>query len=488
MKSVNDSGPVSSSAALVEATRERVVPPARRAVLASVRTSPSGYFALAAIFTFASLMLLRTGHDLAALIVVVSTWLLLPILIATDRISFDGETLVRRGLLAVWSKLVKGRVIRLRLDDIERAETTAVRTVRRGGSVRYRYRTELAGKGGSFIFASGHGFRELVRSAFGSILEEKLDARTRELRDYLTDPKSLRQTLSLLRIASRTVLDNSVAAGPAQGVRKIRHQRVAMKEDASAVDIERARMLGIAANQLRVAGRLGESAEAFRRALLVTPHDVALLYDFSRLLRSQASALGQAKLLTRARAALRLAAFYENRNPSNDQQAGSLLARMGETFLEFGDPERAARAFRQSLEVNPRTFRAQLGLADVALREGKLAHVIHHYNDAARIAADESLGRFARRESDYYSRLNDDEEYLAGELQRINWLQNSQKIQRLAARASFASILVALVGPYLSPAAGAMGLAFATSAVTAWAGTLLAVKFLKPRRKFPQDA
>jgi len=123
----------------------------------------------------------------------------------------------------------------------------------------------------------------------------------------------------------------------------------------------------------------------------------------------------------------------------------------------------------------------------VALREGKLAHVIHHYNDAARIAADESLRRFARRESDYYSRLNDDEEYLVSELRRINWLQNSQKVQRLAARASFACILVALVGPYLSPAAGAMGLAFATSAVAAWAGTLLAVKFLKPRRKFPQD-
>jgi hypothetical protein len=160
---------------------------------------------------------------------------------------------------------------------------------------------------------------------------------------------------------------------------------------------------------------------------------------------------------------------------------------MGETFLEFGDPQRASVAFRQALEANPRTFRAQLGLADVALREGKLAHVIHHYNDAARIAADESLRRFARRESDYYSRLNDDEEYLAGELRRINWLQSSQKIQRLAARTSFGSILVALVGPSIDPVAGAIGLAVATSSVVAWAGTMLAVKFLRPRRKFPQD-
>jgi tetratricopeptide (TPR) repeat protein len=244
----------------------------------------------------------------------------------------------------------------------------------------------------------------------------------------------------------------------------------------------------VAGNQLRVAGRLRESAEAFRRALLATPGDAALLYDFSRLLRSQASALGQAKLLSRAGAALRLAVFKLNRSSDSDGgRSGRLLARMGETFLEFGNAPRAARAFRSALEINPRTFRAQLGLADVALRDGKLAHVIHHYNDAARIAPDESLKRFARKESEYYSRLNDDEDYLAGELQRITWLQGSQRVQRLAARASFASILVALIGPSIHPVAGGIGLAVATSSVTAWVGTLLLVKFLKPRRRFPQD-
>jgi hypothetical protein len=183
-----------------------------------------------------------------------------------------------------------------------------------------------------------------------------------------------------------------------------------------------------------------------------------------------------------------LAVFKQGRHAGgNGEPSGRLLARMGETFLEFGDAPRATRAFRGALETNPRTFRAQLGLADVALREGKLAHVIHHYNDAARIASDESLKRFARRESEYYSRLNDDEDYLAGELRRITWLQSSQRIQRLAARASFASILVALIGPSINPVAGAMGLAFATSSVTAWVATLLLVKVLKPRRRFPAD-
>ncbi|MDX6613152.1 MAG: hypothetical protein QOD75_2338, partial [Blastocatellia bacterium] len=365
----------------------------------------------------------------------------------------------------------------------------AVRTVRRGGRVRYRYRTEVAGKGASFVFASGRGFRQLARLVFTSVSDDKLDARTRELRDYLTDASSLRQTLNLLHLASATVLDNSVDEGQPRAGGRIRHQRAIPAEKISADDIERARLLRIAGNQLRVAGRLRESAEAFRRALLATPDDAALLYEFSRLLRSQASALGQAKLLSRAGAALRLAVFKQGRHAgSNREPAGGLLARMGETFLELGDATRATRAFRGALEINPRTFRAQLGLADVALREGKLAHVIHHYNDAARIASDDSLKRFARREAEYYSRLNDDEDYLAGELRRITWLQGSQRIQRLAARASFASILVALIGPAINPVAGAMGLAMATSSVSAWVGTLLLVKLLKPRRRFPADA
>ena len=403
---------------------------------------------------------------------------------ATDRVSFDGEALSRRGLIAALARLIKGRSLKLHIADIERAETTAVRTVRRGGRVRYRYRTEVAGRGASFVFASGRGFRELVKLSLASVPDEKLDVRTLELRDHLTDSTLLGQTLGLLRMASPSLLDNAVEEFPRRGNRKIRHQRAVSSEEISPEDVERGRMLRTAANQLRIAGRLRESAEAFRRALLVMPGDSALLYEFARLLRSRASALGQAQLLSRARASLRLAVLRETPESSSESKDGSVLTRIGETFLEFGEAERAARVFRRALEINPRTFRAQLGLADVALRDGKLAHVIHHYNDAARIAADESLARFARREADYYARLNDDEGYLASELRRIKLLQNAQRIQRLAARSGFGSILVALVGPSISPAAGAMGLAFASSSIVAWVGTLLATRFLKARRRF----
>ena len=480
---MNEITPIENSNSLIEATRERVIPPARR-TLASVRISPGGYLAVAAVFTFISLILLRMGHDLAALTNVALTWIIIPIVIKTDRVSFDGERLFRRGLIAAFSRLIKGKTIELPVSDIERAETTAVRTVRRGGTVRYRYRTEVTGKGISLVFASGKGFRQLLKLSLATVADEKMDARTRELRDYLTDPRVLRHTVRLLGIASTSVLDNAAEVFPEVGNRRIRHQRAGAIEEISPMDLERARLLRSAANQLRIAGRLRESAEAFRRALLVTPNDVTLLYEFSRLLRSQASALGQARLLSRARAALRLAASRQGLAGSSQEQAGSLLARIGETFLELADVERAARAFRRAMELNPQTFRAQLGLADVALRDGKLAHVIHHYNDAARIGADEALVRFARREADYYARLNDDEDYLAGELRRINWLQSAQRVQRMTARAGFASILIALVGPYVSPAAGSMGLALASSSIIGWSGTMVAVKFLKTRRRF----
>ena len=80
-------------------------------------------------------------------------------------------------------------------------------------------------------------------------------------------------------------------------------------ETASTVDGERAILLGQVGNKLRIAGRLNEAREAFRRALIVIPKDGRLIFQFARLLRSQASSLSDPKLLSRARAALRLSAM-----------------------------------------------------------------------------------------------------------------------------------------------------------------------------------
>jgi hypothetical protein len=194
------------------------------------------------------------------------------------------------------------------------------------------------------------------------------------------------------------------------------------------------------------------------------------------LLRSQASAQGDAKILSRAKAALRL----------SELRAGGdskLLSQIGESFLECGEVERARRSFEKAIEIGRESFRAHLGLADVALRMGKLAHVIHQYRDATEATSDKALLSFVRREANYYASLNDDDQYLAAELRRINWLQHSIRVRRMAARITNASILIALIGPYVDPGVGALGWALATSSLLAWVMSLFLGRLLSERRK-----
>src|SRR5262249_15325907 len=187
-------------------------------------------------------------------------------------------------------------------------------------------------------------------------------------------------------------------------------------------------------------------------------------------------AFGDARILGRACAALRLAV---RRTPLD----ASLLERVGESFLEYGDPARAEKTFRRALEIDGNALRAQTGLAEVALSEGKLAHVIHHYNEAVRIAPDKATKRLALREADYYSRLNNDEDYLAAELRRMNWLEGAGRVQRLTARVSFAALLIALAGASVDQLLASFGWALASSSLIGWSGALIMKKFLGTRRR-----
>jgi len=483
---MNETDRIETLRALTEVARERERP--RKGMpLASVRVSPGSYLAAASVLTFASALLLRTEKDFLALAVVVVAWLIIPILALTDRIEFDGQFLVRRGPAPFLLRLVSGRRKELSVPDFEKVDTHAVRTLRRGGRVRYRYRTQIVGRNAEFAFASGgRSYREMVRQLFPLIPVDKLDLRTIELRDYLCEPKPLNREVKSLQLASADVLDSATLDFKLGGKKQLRseisHFRPEAKLDyikdasqiASAVESERAILLGQVANKLRIAGRLNEAREAFRRALIVVPTNGRLVFEFARLLRSQASSLRDAKLLSRARAALRLSAMRAKKEPD-------LLALVGESFLEWGETVRAHSSFQKAIELQPENFRARMGLANLALREGKLAHVIHQYRDAAGTASDKALIRHARREADYYARLNDDDDYLAAELRRINWLQHSLKVRRLAARVANAGILVALVVPYFNPAIAGLCWSLASSSLIAWICSLFAIKLLAKR-------
>ena len=151
--------------------------------------------------------------------------------------------------------------------------------------------------------------------------------------------------------------------------------------------------------------------------------------------------------------------------------------------MECGDARQARMVLRRTVDIDNDNYKARLGLADLALREGKLAHVIHHYHEAARVGSDQALARYARREAEYYGRLNDDEEYLATELRRINWLQTVTTIRRLSARVTNVALLLALLGGYVDAALGSVGWSIATSSLIIWIATLFSSRFLFERSK-----
>lgn len=471
---MNETDQLETLQALTEVARERERPQ-KRLRLAKVRVSPGSYLAAASVLTFGSALLLRSERDVLALAAVAIAWLIVPALALTDRIEFDGEWLVRRGPAPFLLGLIGGRQKELSLADFEKVDTQAVRTLRRGGRVRYRYRTLIVGRNAEFAFASGgRSYREMVRQLFPLIPPDKLDLRTMELRDYLCDPKPLNREVKSLHLASAEVLDQATLEFRLGG-KKQWNSEIPNDDERVANDGERAILLGHVGNKLRIAGRLNEAREAFRRALIVTPADGRLIFEFARLLRSQASSLRDAKLLSRARAALRLSAMRARTEPT-------LLVLVGESFLEWGETARAQSSFQKALELQPENFRAHIGLANLALRDGKLAHVIHQYRDAARAGVDKALIRHAGREAAYYARLNEDDDYLTAELRRINWLQHALKVRRLAARVTNASILVALVVPYFDAAVAGICWSLASSSLIAWISSLFAIKALARRR------
>ncbi|MFN2578667.1 MAG: tetratricopeptide repeat protein [Pyrinomonadaceae bacterium] len=450
--------------------------PSRAKTLASVRMSSGGYLAIAAVMTFVALICLRTHRDLAALIIIFTTWSAVPALVLTDRLTFDGLRLRRTGPGRFVSRILFHRAFDIAVADIESVEVASLRTLRRGGNVRYRYRVDIAAGESSLTFSSGRRFRHMVQELLPRIAEHKLDARACELRDHLVDLKVVRAEAARLGIASSSLLENTREAE-----RRIEKHRREGSSGPAEQDLERAALLRRCANDLRMAGCLKQSAEAFRRALLIAPQNGRMIYEYARLLKSQASAFSNGRLLGRACAALKLASM---RAPNEAR----LLERIGETFLEYCDPVRAAKSFRRALEIDENSYRAQVGLAEVALGEGKLAHVIHHYNDAVRIAPDKAAARLARREADYYSRLNTDEDYLAAELRRMNWLEGAGRVQRVTARVSFSALLIALVGSSIDQVVAGLAWALASSSIIAWSGALITRKFMTTRRRVARDA
>jgi hypothetical protein len=242
-----------NSLAEVASQRER---PRVASRLASVRVSPGSYLAAASVLTFVSGLLLRSERDIFALAALGVAWVVIPLLAWRDRIEFDGTTLSRRGFAPALLRLLGIGPKKLRLEHFERVETQAVRTLKKGGKVRYRYRTQIVGRKVDFTFASGgKSYRNMVRHLFPLIHEDKMDLRTIELRDYLCDPKELDAEVNELELASSDVLENATPDFKLGGKRS-HGDGVAETDCEPAMEPGRALLLGELGSKLRVAGRL----------------------------------------------------------------------------------------------------------------------------------------------------------------------------------------------------------------------------------------
>jgi tetratricopeptide (TPR) repeat protein len=441
-----------------------------------VRVSPGGYFSVLFFATFAAGFVNYLGYSWQAVILAVLAWTVVPALLWFDRIEFDGKYLTRTGFAAVLRRVFGLQPLRLKVAEIEHIESQSLWTLKSGGRVYFRYSTEISGNNLSFVFASGgKSYRQMIQRLFPLVAEEKLDVLSAELRDYLIASGEIERKTAALKLPSADVLDNTLPKLKRTNlIREARQNAAETDEPSKAVELRQA------ANELRIAGNLSQAIEAFRRALLWQPENAGLLHDFARGLYTYANAAKSVEWLRRSRAALRLAARR------GDADA-DLMTRIGESFLQVGNVERAAKAFRRALELQADNFRAECGLAEIGLQDGKLAHVVHHYQAAGRAAEDAAAKRWAQTEADYFSLLSNNEDYMDAEISRINWLTSTSRARRACWRLTFVGLLIILLGSLFNEDFAAVGWALSAGATMIWAVLSIAEKVLNNRSSLVED-
>jgi len=438
----------------------------------SIRIPPNSYVVAVFLGTFFSALSIYLELNLLGFALVALSVLFLPMTAFTDRIVFDGRRLHRTGLIPrIWAYINSSRKS-LRLSAVEQVETQALRTLKRGGKVHYRYKTTICGKGVSFTFASGgEDYRNMIRTVLPGIPENILDNRSLEMRDYISEPKQTLINALLANIPPADVLENSFRELQLKTRNGDFHHA---NQDAGSID-EKVLGLRRLANELRLSGSLLQSLETFRRAALLKPADAWLLFDFARCLQSFAGSEQDDKLERKAVAMMRLS----ERRAGND---GNLLARLGESYFQIGEWRRAGIVFQKAVDAVGESFRSVRGLAEIALREGKIAHVIHNFSTANRLAETPALRRWSKGEVEYFSRLNDNDEYMEMEVSRVNLLDSLENFKQTALRIAFIGFPVITLGLVFEDSLLAnVGWTVSGVSLLIWTAMILLGKMLSPR-------
>lgn len=371
--------------------------------------------------------------------------LLLPLVLAGayfERVTFDGDRVWRTGLMARLERLTSGQSLSLKVEDIEMVTTEAIRSRRGLKRVKYSYRVLLTGQAVSIVilFKGGRSTATalLLRELLNALDEHRLDPRSQELKEYLRQQPSR----EMERFRLHTDLDK-------------------VDEDSySNLSTERLRSV---ANELKLEGFLQQAFQCFSFAYKREPRNPQLLYEMARFFRSLGT-LHHPRLLSRSAACLRLAAFLAKDRPQ-------LLERIGETYFERSEYSRAAKCFTKALEADPTLFRANVGLAEIALRDGRLAHVVYFYSTAASVSLNSSQRRLAQREADYYNRLCSDEDYFEVELERMTKLSNFKWARNCSGVLLFFFWILAIFSGFFSPAFSGLAWSAVFSTTLVWIGS-----------------
>ncbi len=392
---------------------------------------------MSAMLMSAGSALIRAGYFAPAAVCML---LLFPlgIIAALDRIEFDGRWIRHRGPLAFLLRAIGFRR-QLSIDEIERITTESTSIGLRSGNARLSYRTRVSGRGVEIVLRSHRRtYLSFIRALFRAAGPHKLDPRSFELYEYFEADHAIRDT---------PVLRSEIAVMPVPILRRV-------------------------ANALRLAGRLAQASSYFRIAYEKEPRNAELLYEMSRFFRSSAQ-MDDARLLQRSDACLRLASRLAG-------ERADLLERIGEAFYERLDYKRATECFRRALALDPHRFRANIGLAEIALKDGKLAHVAHFYN-AASANSDATLARMAGREARYYERLASDEDFLERELGRIHLSSQIHWARRAVWLTFFMAWAAAITAGRFYPQIERFCWALMAMAAIVWAGTTFLLRFFRRR-------
>jgi hypothetical protein len=436
----------------------------------SIRAHAPGYAGALFITLFFSALLLYLGFTVASITVVFISLFVIPLLAFTDKIVFDGRRLVRTGLLPkLWFRM-NGLRSGLKLKNIEQIDTAIVGTFKRGGRVRFLHRTMIFGNTSRIVFAgSGKRYREMTAALFSRVDPKILDIHSLELEKYATPPSEAVRIASQLKIPASDVLDASFRSRP--NIRFMVNEGL----DPRLTDESKAEMLRLAANKLTGAGFLVRAVEAFRRALHAEPTNAWLLFEFSRCLHLLAFVRHNGRFEHRAVAALRLA----ERRAAGDVD---LLERIAETYRQFGYSSRAANAYQTVVDKIGDCFRSLIGLAELALDEGKLAHVVHNFAAANRVAGTNALKRWTNAEAEYFAKLSEDDEYMELEVSRMNLLEKLDRWKRTAFRLALYSLPMIALGTFFDESLIAdAGWLVSSLGFLSWVGMNVAIRILSAR-------